>query len=123
MNVMVERTRLLRAGENAALKDLEKSALAENARHKDWECNDRLMKLTKGGDALYMHCLPADISGVSCAQGEVSADVFEKYRLRTYHEASYKPFVIAAMILLTRFERVDHVIRHLLEKDKSRHVE
>jgi len=122
MAVMEERTRLLRAGENAALKDLEKSALAENARHKDWECNDKMMKLTKGGDALYMHCLPADISNVSCAQGEVSADVFEKYRLRTYHEASYKPFVIAAMILLTRFERVDHVIGHLLEKDKSRHV-
>ncbi|MBU1069752.1 knotted carbamoyltransferase YgeW [Myxococcota bacterium] len=122
MAVMEERTRLLRAGENAALKDLEKSALAQNASHKDWECNDKMMKLTKGGDALYMHCLPADISNVSCPQGEVSADVFEKYRLRTYHEASYKPFVIAAMILMTRFERVDHVIRHLLEKDKSRHV-
>ncbi len=123
MAIMEERTRLLRAGEAAALKELEKSALAENARHKDWECNEKMMKLTRNGDALYMHCLPADISGVSCKEGEVSADVFEKYRLRTYMEASYKPFVIAAMILLTRFERVDHVVKHLLEKDKSRHAE
>ena len=34
--------------------------------HKDWECTEEMMKLTKGGKALYMHCLPADISGVSC---------------------------------------------------------
>lgn len=122
MAIMEERTRLLRAGESAALKELEKSALAENARHKDWECNEKMMQLTRNGDALYMHCLPADISGVSCKEGEVSASVFEKYRLRTYMEASYKPFVIAAMILLTRFERVDHVIKHLLERDKSRHA-
>ncbi len=62
------------------------------------------MKLTKGGKALYMHCLPADISGVSCAQGEVSKEVFEKYRIATYQEASYKPFVIAAMIFMARIK-------------------
>ena len=60
------------------------------------------MKLTKGGKALYMHCLPADITRVSCAQGEVAKDVFERYRLATYREAGQKPFVIAAMIFLAR---------------------
>jgi ornithine carbamoyltransferase len=63
------------------------------------------MAKTAGGEALYMHCLPADITGVSCPQGEVSAEVFERYRLATYREAAHKPFVIAAMILLTRLER------------------
>jgi len=58
------------------------------------------MELTKGGKGLYMHCLPADISGVSCKQGEVSAGVFEKYKRETYLQASYKPFVIAAMMIL-----------------------
>jgi ornithine carbamoyltransferase len=48
-----------------------------------------------------MHCLPADITGVSCEQGEVSASVFDKYRRDTYMEASYKPFIIAAMMYLT----------------------
>ena len=33
----------------------------QNAQHKDWECTEEMMKLTKGGKALYMHCLPADI--------------------------------------------------------------
>lgn len=100
--VMQERTRLLRAGQADPLKTLEKDALARNARHKDWECTERLMSLTRDHKALYMHCLPADISGVSCEAGEVAAGVFERYRLATYREASHKPFIIAAMILLTR---------------------
>ncbi len=49
-----------------------------------------------------MHCLPADITDVSCKQGEVSAEVFEQYRIATYAEASYKPFVIGALMYLSR---------------------
>jgi ornithine carbamoyltransferase len=60
-----------------------------------------------------MHCLPADISGVSCAAGEVSAGVFERYRLATYREASFKPFVIAAMILMARFKDAAGVLKKL----------
>ncbi len=101
--VMRERTRLVRSGERAALSELEREALATNARFKQWECTETLMKRTRGGDALYMHCLPADVTGVSCAEGEVSRAVFERARLETYREASHKPFVIAAMILCTRF--------------------
>jgi ornithine carbamoyltransferase len=69
------------------------------------------MKLTRGGNALYMHCLPADISGVSCAEGEVAADVFEKYRIATYQEASFKPFVIAAMILMARVKNYSTLLK------------
>ena len=36
--------------------------------------------------------------------GEVTAEVFDKYRLPTYHEASHKPFVIAAMMLMCRMK-------------------
>ena len=101
-SVMQRRTALLHAGDRDGLKALEKECLANNARFKNWECDGKKMKLTKGGKALYLHCLPADISGVNCAQGEVSAAVFEKYRIATYREASFKPFVIAAMIFLAR---------------------
>ena len=86
------------------LKELENRCLEQNAEHKDWECTEQNMKLTKDSEALYMHCLPADISSISCDQGEVSAGVFEKYRTDTYVEAGYKPFIIAAMILANRFE-------------------
>ncbi|MFQ6613967.1 MAG: knotted carbamoyltransferase YgeW [Fidelibacterota bacterium] len=101
--IMQERTRLLRAGDTRGLDALETQALAQNAEHQDWECTEEKMALTHNGKALYMHCLPADISGVSCKQGEVAATVFDRYRKATYQQASYKPFIIAAMIVLGRF--------------------
>ncbi|MCL2496930.1 MAG: knotted carbamoyltransferase YgeW, partial [Clostridiales bacterium] len=70
--------------------------------HKDWECTETLMKSTKNGKALYLHCLPADISGVSCTAGEVTAGVFEQYRTPLYKEAGFKPYIIAAMIFLSK---------------------
>ena len=100
-HVMEERTTLLKQTDQSGLKDLEQSCLANNAKFTDWECTEDKMKLTKDGKALYMHCLPADITGVSCKQGEVSKSVFERYRRDTYLEASYKPFIIAAMMFLT----------------------
>jgi len=101
-DVMEERTTLLEAGDRAGLDALETACLERNARFGDWECNAARMARTRDGQALYMHCLPADITGVSCAKGEVSADVFDAYRLETYREAGFKPFVIAAMILLAK---------------------
>ena len=103
-SVMEERTQILRegSGDPAPLQQLERRCLEQNAQHRDWECNQQLMARTRDGEALYMHCLPADITGVSCEAGEVTDEVFSKYRLDTYHEASHKPFVIAAMMLMTR---------------------
>ncbi len=121
--VMHERTRLLRAGETAKLADLEQEALANNARFKDWECTERMMQLTRGGRAQYMHCLPADVTGISCQAGEVSASVFERHRLQTYREAAHKPFVIAAMILATRFKDPAGVLRGCVERGVRRRTE
>jgi ornithine carbamoyltransferase len=118
--VMHERTRLLRAGETSRLADLEREALANNARFKSWECTERMMELTRGGRAEYMHCLPADVTDVSCRAGEVSASVFERYRLQTYREAGHKPFVIAAMILATRFEDPAAVLRECVKRGAHR---
>ncbi len=114
MSVMQERTRMLRQGDKEGLKELERHCLAENARHSDWECTEEMMKLTRGGNALYEHCLPADISGVSCEQGEVAKSVFERYRLHTYQEAGYKPFVIAAMVFNSKVRDVVEKIRSFL---------
>jgi len=115
MRVVRQRTELLQKEDRAGLLELEKSCLAENARHKTWQCDETLMKRTAAGAALYMHCLPADISGVSCPQGEVSRDVFEHYRLETYREASWKPFVIAALVFLTRLPNPLESLRRLAE--------
>ncbi|MCK9225420.1 MAG: knotted carbamoyltransferase YgeW [Candidatus Muirbacterium halophilum] len=119
-SVMGKRTELLYAKDFDGLKTLEKQCLTNNAKHKDWECDEKKMKLTKNGEALYMHCLPADISGISCKEGEVSSDVFEKYRIETYKEAGYKPFIIAAMMLLTRFKNVPQLLDKLLKENNVR---
>ena len=118
--IMQERTGLLKNGDENGLIKLEKTCLYQNANHKDWEYNAQKMSLTKNGDALYMHCLPADISGISCEAGEVSAEVFEKYRLMTYKEAGYKPYIIAAMMFANKFDRPGAVLKKMIDTDKSR---
>jgi len=102
-DVMNQRTKLFKIKDDKGLERLEHEALVQNAKHKDWTCTEKLMKQTHQGKALYMHCLPADISGVSCKEGEVEARVFEVYKKQTYTQAGYKPFIVAAMMLLTQF--------------------
>lgn len=119
-HVMGKRTELLRANDHAGLKALEQDCLAQNAKHKNWHCTEDMMKLTKGGEALYMHCLPADITGVSCKEGEVTAGVFDKYRVDTYKEASWKPYIIAAMIMNRKYQNVGDILSQLLKAGDKR---
>jgi knotted carbamoyltransferase YgeW len=119
-SVMETRTKLLYSNDREGLKELERSCLINNARFKNWECDAAKMKLTKNGEALYMHCLPADISGVSCIEGEVSKDVFEKYRIETYKEAGFKPYIIAAMMLTSRFKNPADLLNMMKERNIRR---
>jgi knotted carbamoyltransferase YgeW len=118
--IMERRTELLEAGDDEGLKELEKEGLALNAKYKDWEYTEEMMETTKDGEALYMHCLPADITGVNCENGEVTESVFNQFRQETYIEASYKPFVIAAMIMLGQYGKETYpLLRKLIEKDRK----
>jgi knotted carbamoyltransferase YgeW len=119
-HIMEKRTEILKRGDKEALKMLEKECLAENAKHKSWECTEEMMQLTNKGEALYMHCLPADITGVSCENGEVSASVFDKYRIPLYKQAGYKPYIIAAMMLVNKYENPENILRHLHLEDNPR---
>lgn len=114
--VMQRRTELLSKRNTKGLTELEKECLAENKNHLDWECTEDKMKLTRGGDARYMHCLPADISGVSCKQGEVAASVFERKRASTYREAGYKPYIIAAMMMLGKVQKPHKLFERMLKE-------
>ena len=119
-HVMQRRTELLRKSDNDGLKGLEKECLTNNARFKDWECTEDKMRLTRGGKALYMHCLPADISGVSSKEGEVAATVFERYRIPLYKQAGFKPYIIAAMMLTNRFENPEGLLNDLFSREQRR---
>ena len=117
---MEKRTNLYAEGDFEGIDKLEKELLAQNAEHKDWACTEELMKTTKDGKALYLHCLPADITGVSCETGEVDASVFDRYRIPLYKEASCKPDIIAAMIMLYKFENPQDTLKKLEVKAAPR---
>lgn len=122
-SAMEKRTELYGNRDFDGIDKLEKELLAQNANHKDWECTEELMATTKAGKALYMHCLPADITGVSCKEGEVEASVFDRYRVPTYKEASYKPYIIAAMMFLSKVKNPTETLEKLLNNKKERMFE
>ena len=107
-------------GDQKGIDELEQRLLEQNKDHMDWECTEEMMKLTKDGKALYMHCLPADITGVSAEHGEVAESVFDRYRVPLYKEASFKPYIIAAMILLQKIENPEEKLRELVDKANKR---
>ena len=120
---MEKRTTLYGDGDDAGIKALEKELLAQNATHKGWSCTEDMMKLTNGGSALYLHCLPADITGLSCAAGEVDASVFDRYREPLYKEAGFKPYIIAAMIFLSKCKDPAGMLRALEARGQARWME
>ena len=117
---MEERTKLYQQGDKAGIDALEKKLLAQNAEHKDWACTEDMMKLTRDGKALYLHCLPADITGLSCEMGEVDNSVFDRYRVPLYKQASFKPYIIAAMIFLAKVKDPVNTLMALDASDKLR---
>jgi knotted carbamoyltransferase YgeW len=116
--VMEERTQLVETGDRQRLADLEKRCLENNSRFKGWECTETLMARTR--KALYMHCLPADITGVSCGEGEVTADVFDRFRVPLYKQAGHKPYIIAALILAARVENPAAALAGMLARGHDR---
>jgi len=92
MQLMKERVAANRNGDKDALAEIEGRCLAQNAGHTDWICDERRMAMTAGGEALYMHCLPADIGD------EVTPGVMDKYRSHVAKEANKKVYVIMALL-------------------------
>ncbi len=120
---MEKRTDLYAESDFEGIKALEKQLLQQNAEHKDWCCTEELMKTTRNGKAMYLHCLPADINDVSCEDGEVEASVFDRYRDSLYKEASYKPYIIAAMIFLAKQKDPAACLKALEERSAARHFQ
>lgn len=120
---MEKRTDLYAESDFEGIKALEKQLLQQNAEHKDWCCTEELMKTTRNGKAMYLHCLPADINDVSCEDGEVEASVFDRYRDSLYKEASYKPYIIAAMIFLAKQKDPVACLKALDERSAARHFQ
>ena len=70
----------------------------------------------------YLHCLPAEINDVSCEHGEVEASVFDRYRVPLYKEASFKPYIIAAMIFLAKCKDPQAMLKKLADRAAERQL-
>ena len=91
-DLMLERVDANAAGDASAMAAIEARSLERNAEHTDWICDERRMDLTAGGDALYLHCLPADIGA------EVSPGVMARHRVDVAREANWKVYVVMALL-------------------------
>jgi knotted carbamoyltransferase YgeW len=91
-DLMLERVAANAASDADELHAIERRALERNAEHTDWICNERRMGTTSGGDALYLHCLPADIGA------EVSPGVMKRHQVHVAREANWKMYVVMALL-------------------------
>jgi knotted carbamoyltransferase YgeW len=108
-DLMLERVDANAKRDQARMKDIERRALERNAGHKDWICDERRMGLTNGGDALYMHCLPADIGD------EVTPGVMAKHRINVAEEANKKLYVQMALIAVAKVPQLDKRLEEILK--------
>jgi len=106
-DLMLERVAANQAGDKEELARIETRCLERNAQFTDWICDERRMGLTQGGDALYMHCLPADIGD------EVSPGVMKKHTVNVAREANWKVYVIMAMLATAKVEGLADKLRGL----------
>jgi ornithine carbamoyltransferase len=67
-----------------------------------------------------MHCLPADISGVSCAERRGAGQRCLSATASTYKEAGWKPYIIAAMIMARKYAKPAQVLAQLLSEAQPR---
>jgi knotted carbamoyltransferase YgeW len=105
--LMLDRVEANRARDSKRMADIEKEALAQNAKHRDWICDERRMGMTRGGDALYMHCLPADIGA------EVSPGVMARHTVNVAREANWKVYVIMAALAAAKIENLSDRLKSI----------
>jgi ornithine carbamoyltransferase len=112
-DLMLERVDANRSKDTDALRDIERRALERNAAHRDWICDERRMGLTRDADALYMHCLPADIGA------EVSPGVMEQFRVDLAREANKKVFAIMALLTAAKGTQVKAALERAARTDQG----
>lgn len=104
---MRDRIAANQAGDTAEMAEIERRALAQNAKYTDWICDERRMSLTKGGNALYMHCLPADPGA------EVAMSVLDAHRVNVAREAHKKVYAIMALLAAAKVDGLVDKLRDL----------
>lgn len=109
-DLMLERVAANAARDADEMAAIERRALERNAQHTDWICDERRMGLTAGGDALYLHCLPADIGA------EVTPGVMDLHRVNVAREANWKVYVVMALLAAAKVPDLAATLRTIDEE-------
>jgi knotted carbamoyltransferase YgeW len=116
-DLMLERVAANRARDKAEMAAIEKRCIERNGSYRDWICDERRMGLTAGGEALYMHCLPADIGD------EVTTAVMHGARVDVAREANKKVYIVMAMLAVAKAPHLRNQLDQLLAgKSKEIHA-
>ncbi len=121
-NFLQNRTDFCDANLERGIELLEHELKEQNMKYIDWECTESMMERTKNGSALFLHDLPAEITDISCIRGEMTAQVYNANRDSLLAQAGLRPYVIAAMVMLTRSEDPKAVLKSLVEKGARRYI-
>ncbi len=119
-NVMEEHIKLLDENNTEQIENLKNNYLENSKKHIGWEYNEEKEKLTKKSDALVMTSLPVSVTGKSAEHGEISKAIYDKAKNNAYLQSSYKPYVIAAMMMGYKFEHPSRILKQILDNGVNR---
>ena len=112
-DLMLERVAANRKGNREELKRIETAALERNRKHTDWIYDESRMASTRGGEALYMHCLPADIGA------EVTPGIMQRFRFDVAREANKKVYVMMALLAAAKEPDLKRRLEDFLDRAPS----
>lgn len=114
-----KRTEFCEAHRAASIEVLESELREQNEQYKDWECTEEALEHA-GSDAVLMHCLPAQVTDVTCVRGEMTAQVYNANLSTLSAQAANRAFTFAAMALLSCSKDPEAVLKSLEECETYR---
>ncbi len=121
ISFLEKRTELSEANMGTYIDLLEHELRENNREFIDWEITEELMEKTHEGKALLLHSLPADVTDISCIRGEMTAQVYNANLDGILAKCGMRPYVIAAMVLLSKTEDPKAAFEAITEKATKRY--
>ena len=114
-----KRTEFCEAHRAASIEVLESELREQNEQYKDWECTEEALEHA-ASDAVLMHCLPAQVTDITCVRGEMTAQVYNANLSTLSAQAANRGFTFAAMALLSCSKDPEAVLKSLEECETPR---
>lgn len=113
------KTEIYAGASDIAPELLEMELKEKNAALVDWEYTEGREEKTKDGKAALYHPLPADVTDLSCVRGEMTAQVYHAHAADLFGTAEFRPYIVAALILLSRCEAPEEAFA-TMEKESAK---